>query len=122
METAIDSRKYLEDLGVPPVGMTTKIEKFRLSSHPLGNEIDIWWEYSDDNGNITIPSNYQFYLFKRCEQEVTDEEIYNYITWSVNNYIYRLDCCLYLLRNGSRENCIHRQKMQASPTAMTLLK
>lgn len=79
METAIDSRKYLEDLGVPPVGMTTKIEKFRLSSHPLGNEIDIWWEYSDDNGNITIPSNYQFYLFKRCEQEVTDEEIYNYI-------------------------------------------
>lgn len=52
-----------------------ELENFELSLHPLGNEIDIKWEFSE-----TLTSTYKIYLFKRSKTEITDEEVIAYAT------------------------------------------
>ena len=54
--------------------MDYEIIKFEATAHPLGNEVDIRWEFAND-----LPSGYRFYLFKRSQKDIEDSIINDYI-------------------------------------------
>jgi hypothetical protein len=68
---------------------------FELYAHPLGNEIDINWQFEQK-----LDPLYQLYIFKRSKSDITNEEITNYIANPVPESITKGLFVYYTLSNN----------------------